>query len=497
MIFNSIDFLLFFSFILLGYWIVPRKGRYLYLLFASYIFYMGWNPRYALLILFSTVATWASSMVIAKFERGGAKNWKKIAAVACIVFNLVILAYFKYFNFLLDNINAFLEMLQVNAVIRKVDIILPVGISFYTFQAFGYTLDVYRGEVEVEENFFKYALFVSFFPQLVAGPIERTKNLMKQITQLEQKHIFDFGKMVGGFVLILWGLFQKMVIADRIAIIADTVFDTYWQYEFFGLFIGMLAFAIQIYCDFASYSMIAVGAAKIMGFELMENFNVPYMARSISEFWRRWHISLSSWLRDYIYIPLGGNRCSKTRNAFNTMVTFLISGLWHGANWTYIAWGGVHACYLIVGSGTLEVRKKIRNRLNMKQDCLSFRLGQRVVTFALVSLAWIIFRSATIADAMYYMKRMLSKVDMWSFSNGTLFTLGLERPEISILLFGIILLIAVDLIRFLKEQMLDEFLEKQNLWFRWFCILLLLTSVILFGVYGPGFNPQQFIYFQF
>lgn len=455
MIFNSMDFMVFFCTMLLGYWIVPKKGRCIYLLIASYIFYMGWNPQYALLILFSTMATWLSSLLISRNRKK-----KKLVALICIILNLGILVYFKYSGFLLENINLFMDWLGLGQMRRKVDILLPVGISFYTFQALGYTIDVYRGEIEAERSFIKYALFVSFFPQLVAGPIERSKQLLGQIQTIEEKKIWNTEEIIRGFYLILWGLFQKMVIADRLAILVDTVFDSYWQYEFFGLSVAAAGFAIQIYCDFASYSLIAMGSAGIMGFHLMENFNVPYMALSVSDFWRRWHISLSTWLRDYVYIPLGGNRCKSLKKYRNLLVTFLVSGIWHGANWTFLAWGGIHAVYQIVGSATYGWREKIYDQLCVKRDCFSYRLGRRVVTFILVDLAWILFRSDTIGDAFYYIKRMITKRDYWSFFNGSIYTLGLKREEISVLGFSLGILALVDIIKYIKGERLDSFFAE-------------------------------------
>ena len=260
------------------------------------------------------------------------------------------LGFFKYFDFILENINAVLNQVNVTVIHSPFDIILPVGISFYTFQALGYSIDVYRGEIKAEKNFFKYALFVSFFPQLVAGPIERSKNLLQQIDSIEDIKVFNYRRICNGLILMLWGFFLKMVLADRIAVLVNTVFDKYYMYSSFELVVAAVGFAVQIYCDFSSYSTIACGAAEVMGFRFMENFESPYFSLSIKEFWRRWHISLSTWFKDYLYIPLGGNRCSKVRNNVNLMITFLVSGLWHGANWTFIASGeAIHGMYQVIG----------------------------------------------------------------------------------------------------------------------------------------------------
>ena len=336
MLFNSTEFIIFFPITLILYWIFPKRYRYICLFIASYTFYMFWNPKYALLMGTSTVITFLSGVLIEKLK------YKRTVVAFSFIINLAILVFFKYFDFLLQNINIVLSVFNIKLIEKPFDIILPVGISFYTFQALSYTIDVYRGEIKSEKNIIKYALFVSFFPQLVAGPIERSKNLLIQIDNLDKVKRFDYDRITEGLILMLFGYFQKMVIADRAAILVDTVFNSYYEYNSMALILAAVFFAIQIYCDFGSYSLIAIGTAKVMGINLMENFNTPYFARGIKEFWGRWHISLSTWFRDYLYIPLGGNRCSKIRRSFNILVTFLVSGLWHGANFTFIAWGAIH-----------------------------------------------------------------------------------------------------------------------------------------------------------
>lgn len=493
MLFNSLQFGLFFPIVVLLYLIVPRKMRCLWLLLASYFFYMGWNPKYAVLILTSTVITWLSGLVMEKVP--GEK--KKLVVAASFVSNLAILFLFKYFDFMLENVNRVLELLHFTIVEKPFDVLLPVGISFYTFQALSYTVDVYRGTVKPEKNFLRYALFVSFFPQLVAGPIERSGNLLTQIQELPKKKLWNYDRIAGGLILMLWGLFQKMVIADRIAVLVDTVFDNYQMHEWFGLSVGAVCFALQIYCDFASYSTIAIGAARVMNFQLMENFDTPYFARSIPEFWRRWHISLSTWFRDYLYIPMGGSRCSKWKRYRNLMVTFLVSGLWHGAAWTYVVWGGIHGLYQIIGYELKGVKTHLNEKLGTKTDCLSYKLGQVIITFVLTDFAWIFFRSNSLRDAFGYIRRIFTRLDFWSLFNGEIYNLGLERPELNVLLMALLLLLLVDLIRYFRKERLDEFLSKQNLWFRWGVLLLLIGAVAVFGVYGPEYDAKQFIYFQF
>ncbi len=321
--FNSVNFMIFFPLILFFYFIIPKKLRGILLLIASYFFYMSWNARYVILIASSTIVTYISGLIMSSISNsqnaGGFSkiqygrlhrqdNMKKIIMGICIVINLAILFIFKYSNFLVQLLNAALNMFHVTLLQRNFDFLLPVGISFYTFQALGYIIDVYRDNIKAEKNFVKYALFVSFFPQLVAGPIERSKSLLPQIDNIENIRIWNAKRIASGAILMVWGFFMKMVIADRVSLLVDTVFNNYRMYGSTELILAVIGFTVQIYCDFGSYSVIAIGAAKIMGFELMENFNTPYFARSIKDFWNRWHISLSTWFKDYLYIPLGGNR---------------------------------------------------------------------------------------------------------------------------------------------------------------------------------------------
>jgi len=494
MLFNSIDFLIFFPIVVLIYLIVPKKLRYIWLLAASYYFYMSWNVKYAVLIMFSTFTTWLAGLAVEKAKKN---SYKKMAITACLVINLGILFVFKYFNFFLDSVSSLLNNLNIQFISKSFDLILPVGISFYTFQALGYIIDVYRGEIKAEKNPLRYALFVSFFPQLVAGPIERSKNLLNQVKNVEHIKVWNYSNITHGLTTMVWGMFIKVVIADRVAVLVNTVFDGYYFFGTFSLAAAAIGFALQIYCDFMGYSTIAVGAARTMGFELMENFNTPYFSRSISEFWRRWHISLSTWFRDYVYIPLGGNRCSKIRKYFNLLVTFTVSGLWHGANWTFFIWGLIHGIYQIVGDITKPFRKKLYHTLNCKTESFSFKLGQVISTFLLVDFALIIFRADTISIAFDYISRMFTRWDPWSFFNGELYTLGLSRLEFNILVIAVVVLFLAELIRYYKNQSVSDFLMEQCMVFRWAVVLGLIFACIIYGMYGIDFDSAQFIYFQF
>lgn len=496
--FNSVNFMLYFPIVIGLYFVIPSKWRKMWLLLASYYFYMSWNAKYVLLIGTSTIATYICGLLLSKCMKEKAAVWKKkTIIVSCMILNLGILAVFKYGNFTIDSVNAILKMFHMNVIDRKIDLLLPVGISFYTFQALGYIVDVYRGDVEAEKDFCRYALFVSFFPQLVAGPIERSKNLLNQMRGIEKIRLWNARRVTSGAILMVWGFFMKMVISDRIALLVNQVFDNYRVYGSTELILAALGFTVQIYCDFGSYSIIAIGAAKIMGFELMENFNTPYFARNIRDFWSRWHISLSTWFKDYLYILLGGNRKGKWRKALNLMIVFLVSGLWHGARWNFVAWGGIHGLYQVIGDLSRHTKEKIIKRLQIKTECMSWKLLQTVITFSLVVFAWVFFRADSITDALYFIKRMLIRQTPWALFDGTIYTLGLDATEMNILIFSIIVLLLVDLIKYRKKINLDEFLFEQNIWFEWLVLIVLIGMIFVFGEYGPAFDVQQFIYFQF
>ena len=403
MLFNSTEFLIFFPIVVAVYFAVPEKLKALWLLISSYYFYMCWNVKYALLILASTVLTYLSGLMMERikqqnWESAKKQKYKKLVVAASFVSNLSILFYFKYINFALETIAKLFSLVHIQLAVPAFDIILPVGISFYTFQALSYTMDVYRDEIYAEKNFLRYALFVSFFPQLVAGPIERSKNLLKQLA-VHQK--FQFERAREGFLLMLWGFFLKIVLADRIAVFVDTIYGNYRDYPGWYLILATMLFAVQIYCDFGGYSTIAMGAAQILGVRLMENFDAPYLSVSVAEFWRKWHISLTSWFKDYLYIPLGGSRKGKLRKYLNKMIVFLVSGLWHGAQFSFVAWGGLNGLYQIIGEILQPLRDKLVEILHLNRKSLGHRLIHMVGTFILVDFAWIFFRADRFKSAFH------------------------------------------------------------------------------------------------
>ncbi|MBQ7793189.1 MAG: MBOAT family protein [Clostridia bacterium] len=490
MLFNSLEFLIYFPVVTLLYFIIPHKIRYLWLLVTSYYFYMCWNPRYALLMAASTFFTWLGGAVIDATEN---KRARKAAVGLNFAVNLLILFFFKYFAFSVDNVNNLLSVFNIAPINVRFDVILPVGISFYTFQALGYTMDVYRGDIKHERNILKYALFVSFFPQLVAGPIERSQNL---IHQLSEKHTFSYDRAASGLLLMLWGFFQKLVIADRAAILVDTVYGSPTSFYGFHFAVATVLFAVQIYCDFASYTTIARGAARVLGFELMENFNVPYFARSIADFWSRWHISLTNWFRDYLYIPLGGNRKGIVRKYFNIMLVFFVSGLWHGASWNYIVWGVLHGIMRVIGDLTRNLRKLFCALIGIDTKKPYYPVFQIVLTFILVCIAWIFFRAESLSSALYILRKIFLDFRPWLIFGGGLVEMGLSSADMAVLALAVGVLVFADTLRY-KSIGANKMILDMHIIPRFAVILTLLFTTLVFGIYGAGYTSSQFIYFQF
>lgn len=405
MLFNSLDFVFFLPIVFILYWFAAKgnfKHQNILLFFASYYFYACWDYRFLFLLVFSTLLDYFSGFKI--FEAKDRKR-KMFWLWLSIFINLGFLGYFKYYNFFIDSFVEGFSLLGINFSVHTLQIILPVGISFYTFHGLSYVIDIYKNRIKPERNFIHYSVFVSFFPLLIAGPIERATNLLPQITKNRE---FNPSKAVDGLRQILWGLFKKIVIADNCAIYADAVFNNYNDYSGITLFWGALFFTFQIYCDFSGYTDIAIGTARLFGIDLLRNFSFPYFSRNIAEFWRRWNISLSTWFRDYLYIPLGGSKGSvwmKTRNIF---IIFLVSGFWHGANWTFIAWGFLNALYMLPS----VLLKTNRNNLNIVAQGNYLpnlkELFSIVVTFGLTVFAWIFFRSETIGHATGYIMQLFS-----------------------------------------------------------------------------------------
>ena len=498
MLFNSIEFLIFFPIVVLIYFIIPEKIKHLWLLAASYYFYMCWNAKYALLILTSTVITYASGLLIERVKRSSYEAAKQTVLKKCVVagsfvINLGILFYFKYINFALSILTSALAKIHIQLNVPVFDIILPVGISFYVFQALSYTMDVYRDEIYAEKNFLRYALFVSFFPQLVAGPIERSKNLLKQLA-VPRKFCFEDARE--GLLLMLWGFFLKIVLADRIAIFVDTVYGDFSIYAGSYLVVATMLFAFQVYCDFAGYSTIAMGAAKVLSIEIMDNFDAPYLATSVAEFWRRWHISLTSWFKDYLYIPLGGGRKGDIRKYINKMIVFLISGLWHGASFTYVAWGGINGLYQVIGEILQPIRDKMVSVLHLNRESLGHKLMHIAGTFVLVDFSLIFFRADRFREALEMIRSIMTVRNPWVIFDGSLYMCGLDEKNFRLMLLGIGILLFADYCKS-KRIVIRKVISMQDIWFRWLSIVAAIMVLLVFGIWGSTYDATNFIYFQF
>ena len=500
MLFNSLEFLIFFPIVTLIYFLIPGKAKQLWLLISSYYFYMCWNAKYALLILFSTAVTYLSGLLLQRAgERAGqygeAKTvrLKKWIVAGSFIINLGILVFFKYFNFMMNGVSALFRLFHISLNLPNVDVLLPVGISFYTFQALSYTVDVYRGDIYAEKNFIRYALFVSFFPQLVAGPIERSKNLLRQLATPKR---FNFEEAREGLLLMLWGFFLKIVLADRIAIFVDTVYADFTTYSGCYILVATVLFAIQVYCDFSGYSTIAVGTAKILGIDLMENFNAPYLSTSVAQFWRNWHISLTSWFKDYLYIPLGGSRRGKARKYINKMIVFLVSGLWHGAELSYVVWGGLNGLYQVIGEALAPAKKRLFSLLHLHTDSLGHRLAQGLATFILIDFSWLFFRASDMRNAMEALRALFGTRNPWVLFDGSLYACGLDQANFWLMLICIGLLAFADVCKH-RQICIRKIVLEQDYWFRWVFIAGSILLIMLFGKWGPAFDQSNFIYFQF
>ena len=476
MLFNSIQYLVFLPIVVGLYFSIPQRLRWALLLLASYYFYMCWKAEYLVLILFSTAVDYFCGLGLQAFKKTSAR---KLLLITSVSTNIGILIAFKYFNFFSDSLRAVLNYWNIFYDQLVFNALLPVGISFYSFQSLSYTIDVYRGHRSAERHAGIFALYVAFFPQLVAGPIERSTRLLPQFFE---KHSFHVNQVTDGLRLILWGLFKKVVIADRVGIYVDEIFNNPGSHEGVPVILGTYFFAFQIYCDFSGYSDIAIGSALILGYRLMNNFDRPYSAASIPEFWRRWHISLSTWFRDYVYFPLGGSRSSVLRNYYNLMVVFLLSGLWHGANWTFIIWGGLHGFYMIIFRGAGKFREFISSKLPAK----AMRLLSIVLTFHLVCLGWIFFKANSISDAF----TLLQAAARINFNNIGINILG-DRLDLMISLVAILFLEAIQLLQ--KDRTFPKFIGAQYCWIRWSFYIAITLIILNIG----NVEKTPFIYFQF
>lgn len=484
MLFNSLHFLIFFPIVTTTYFLLPHRYRWFLLLAASCYFYMAFIPAYILILFITITVDYLSGILI---ERSSGRK-KLVFLMASILTNCGMLFFFKYFNFFNHLFASFTSVAGFSYPVSDLSILLPIGLSFHTFQSLSYVIEVFRGRQKAERSYGVLSLYVLFFPQLVAGPIERPYNLLHQF---REEHAFEYNRIVSGLQLMIWGLFKKIVIADRLSSLVDPVYNYPSEFQGFPVIVATLAFTFQIFCDFSGYSDMAIGAARVLGFKLMENFRCPYFADSIPEFWRRWHISLSTWFKDYLYIPLGGNRIALPRWCFNIFVVFLVSGLWHGANWTFVAWGGLHGLYFVISRLTASIRRKTGLVLGSERFPSIWRGFRVLVTFVFVSIAWVFFRANSLEDAFLILARMPQGL-------GSTFSLKVLSQALQVsaplILFTFAMILFLQIAEAFRERIsVRERIIARPLWMRWSLYYAFLSIIILFG----RFDASPFIYFQF
>lgn len=479
MLFNSIEFVLFFPLVTALYFLLPAKSRWVMLLLASCIFYMAWIPIYILILFLIISIDYFAALKIENAQGLARKGFLLLSIVA----NLGVLGIFKYYNFFAANISELSHFLGISYAAPVLNLILPIGLSFHTFQALSYTIEVYKGAQKAERHLGIYSLYVMFYPQLVAGPIERPQQLLHQ---LHEEHPFDFHKFTMGLQLMLWGFYKKVVIADRLAPLVNHVYDQAPHYSGFPLILATYCFALQIYCDFSGYSDIAIGAAQVMGINLMRNFDCPYAAKSIREFWQRWHISLSTWFRDYVYIPLGGSRAARFRVCLNLMIVFMASGLWHGANWTFVAWGFLHGLYLVLfllyqhaGQGAKLPELKGFAGMTLRAACI-------FMTFQAVAFAWILFRANSLSDAYWIMSHLFPANNF-----DQILSLGLSGADLIVAALAVLIMEGLQFLQ--RKAPLRERIAALPISIRWPVYYTAIFCVLFLG----KFSSERFIYFQF
>ena len=492
MLFNSLSYAVFLPLVCLAYYAVPHRARWAVLLVFSYYFYMSWNPELVVLILFTTAVSWAAGLAVHRLA--GRPGLKKAVLVTGIGLCLATLFFFKYFNFVSESVTAVLRAVGLPLTAPVLKLVLPVGISFYTFQTLSYIVDVYRGQLAPERHFGYYALYVSFFPQLVAGPIERAGNLLPQF---RQKHRFSTAQCSEGLRKIGVGLFKKVVVADYVATFVNNCYNDLHYGEMGGLTLifATLLFTVQIYCDFSGYSDIAVGSARLLGFELMENFKSPYFARSVREFWRRWHISLTTWFTDYVYIPLGGSRCSRAKHLCNLLITFCLSGLWHGAKWTFVLWGLYHGILLCVESFYVRKLDDVQNRLTGTWKGALLNVVRTGVTFALASFGWIFFRANNLQDLIYILKNLTRGLNPLLLPHYAA-ALTMKQYQFVLCLLLLLLVAVYEWIAYYKGdplQLMKKLPFPVRFFLYWACGCLILVALMT----RPIGATADFIYFQF
>ncbi|WP_027206095.1 MBOAT family O-acyltransferase [Butyrivibrio fibrisolvens] len=483
----SIYFLIFLAIVAAVNYVLPQKIRPYWLLIANMAFYASYKIAGLLVIIAGIIISYTAGRLIQR-----SPDNKKTILAGTILALVGSLCYFKYTVLLGATIRNIQELVRGSSDFRLESILIPLGISYFLLQMIGYVVDVYKGEVDANCSIVNYALFVSFFPTVVSGPIERAGNMIPQYENLPG---FDEDNIRKGILQIIWGFFLKMIVADRLGVIVSTVNADPAAYKGTVVFIAVLMYALQIYTDFGGYSSIAIGSARVLGIKVMDNFNSPFLSTSVAELWRRWHISLSTWFRDYVYIPLGGNRKGTARKYLNLLITFFVSGLWHGAAWTYAVWGLINGIFQVIGMILMPARNKIVEVLHIDREAFSHRLLKTVFTFLLFSFAVIFFGKDTFAQAVLIIKNMWLFTP-WVLTDGSLYTLGLDRPAFNLMLLGLMLMVIADIAKY-RGVSIPEVISRQSLWIRWCIYIGALVLITVCGVWGHGYDATSFIYVQF
>lgn len=480
----SIYFALFVLMLVIIYYLIPKKARGILLLYASILFYLSFDIKYILFLLFTALSTFFCAKAIEK------KKHRKTILFLCVSSNVLIWFVIKVLPWTLNIMTSLLSYAGFEFGEIYLSLIIPIGISYYTLQAIGYLVDVYKNKIHAEKSFWKYLLFLSYFPAIVQGPISRYNQLMPELLNSKK---YSFDTMRNGLILILFGLVKKMVIADRIGIFVNYCFNSSADLTGMILYLGALCYSIQLYMDFSGCVNICRGVSKLFGIELIHNFNRPYLAKSIKDFWNRWHMSLSSWLKDYIYIPLGGNRKGTLRKAINILITFLISGIWHGAGFSFLFWGFLHAFYQIIGNALLKFRTKFKKLIGLKENSLSDNIYKMIITFNLVTFAWIFFRANSFLNGLEYIKNMFSSLSIWTLFDGSLYTHGVSQNYFILLFIHLAIILLIEH-KFSKQENVINGIKDLHVIIRWFIYLILIFDVVLFGVYGSGYTLNSFMY---
>ena len=487
MSFFSLTFLVFLLIVFIVYYFIPKRAKDCWLLIASYVFYASWNLKYSAVLLLITLISYATALALTLMQKG-----RKCLLFLGIAVSLATLCLFKFWEFWRDALRTIFGISEP-ATGGFISIAAPIGLSFFVLTAIGYMVDVYRGKYAPESNCIRYALFISFFPNIMSGPIERGNNLLKQI---QSDISFEYDTVKHGLLLMLWGYFLKCLIANRAAVIVDTAFSSYLEQTGFTMLFAVILYGFQLYADFAGYSCIAIGIAETFGYHLIVNFRQPYFAQDMKDFWGRWHISLSTWLKDYVYIPLGGNRKSKVRQCLNLFITFLVSGIWHGNGWTYMVWGCIHGLYQIMERLLYPLRKMLLDKSHIKTDCFSYRLFHAIPTFILVDFAWLFFRSPSIPDAVGIIKQIAGNFQFQSSITEKLYFVGCDQRMLTILGIELLVVLLVDLLHESNISIIS-WLNRQNKLFRWILYLSGVLVLIIGMIHDYGLDASTFIYASF